>query len=73
VGLTVDKIATFLTYWMSVVLAFFGTQTPERLALFVGMGCAIFTALVNFWYQHKRYRYLVSMGAEGGNVRGLDR
>ncbi|EIA0326791.1 primosomal protein, partial [Escherichia coli] len=50
-GLTVDKITTFLTYWLSVVLAYFGTQTPERLALYVGGSCAIFTALVNFWYQ----------------------
>ncbi|MEO3990256.1 phage holin family protein [Pseudocitrobacter cyperus] len=72
-GLTVDKIATFLTYWMSVVLAFFGSQTPERLALYVGMGCAIFTALVNFWYQHKRYRYLISPGDGEGKSRGLDR
>lgn len=50
-GLTVDKITTFLTYWLSVVLAYFGTQTPERLALYVGGSCAIFTALVNFWYR----------------------
>ena len=68
-----DKLTTFLTYWMSVVLAYFGTQTPEKLALYVGMGCAIFTALVNFWYQHKKYRYLISIGVDEGRNRGLIR
>ncbi|MDM2736144.1 phage holin family protein [Citrobacter sp. Ct235] len=72
-GLTVDKITTFLTYWLSVVLAYFGTQTPERLALYFGGSCAIFTALVNFWYQRKKYRYLVSMGIDKGVIRGLIR
>ena len=72
-GLTVDKITTFLTYWLSVVLAYLRTQTPERLALYVGGSCAIFTALVNFWYQRKKYRYLVSMGIDKGVIRGLIR
>ena len=68
-----DKVTTFLTYWMSVVLAYFGTQTPERQALYVGMSCAIFTALVNFWYQHKRYQYLISLGADEERNRELNR
>lgn len=43
-GLTVDKITTFLTYWLSVVLAYFGTQTPERLALYVGEAVPFYRA-----------------------------
>ncbi|RYH72975.1 primosomal protein, partial [Citrobacter freundii] len=42
-------------------------------ALYVGGSCAIFTALVNFWYQRKKYRYLVSMGIDKGVIRGLIR
>ncbi|MBB1200559.1 primosomal protein [Enterobacteriaceae bacterium 89] len=57
-GLSIDKVSTFLTYWLSVLLAFFGAQTPEKLALLVGSLCAIFTALVNFWYRRKTWRYL---------------
>lgn len=68
-----EKITTFLTYWFSVLLACFGTQTPEKLALYVGLGCAIFTALVNFWYRRKTYRYLVATGADKGVIHGLTR
>ena len=72
-GLTMEKITTFLTYWFSVALAYFGTQTPEKLASVIGGGCAIFTALVNFWYRRKTYNYLVSMGIDKGVIRGLNR
>jgi hypothetical protein len=63
-GLSIDKISTFITYWLSVVLAFFGAQTPQKLALLVGSLCAIFTALVNFWYRRKTWRYLAEHSAE---------
>lgn len=61
-GLTLDKFTTFVTYWLAVVLAYFGAISPEKLALYIGSGCAIFTALVNFWYRRKTYRYLISVG-----------
>lgn len=60
-GLSVDKISTFITYWLSMLLAFFGVQTAEKLALLTGSLCAIFTALVNFWYRHKTWRYLAEL------------
>ncbi|WP_058910971.1 hypothetical protein [Entomohabitans teleogrylli] len=72
-GLTTEKITTFLTYWLSVALAYFGAQTTERLALYVGGGCAIFTALVNLWYRRKTYNYLRSLGLGEGAIRGLNR
>lgn len=68
-----EKITTFLTYWLSVLLAYFSTQTPEKLALYVGGGCAIFTALVNFWYHRQTYRYLVTTGLDKGVIRSLSR
>lgn len=63
-GLTIEKISTFITYWLAVLLAFFGAQTPQKLALLVGSLCAIFTALVNFWYRRKTWRYLADHCAQ---------
>ena len=68
-----EKITTFIAYWLAVGLAYVGAMSPEKMALYVGGGCAIFTALVNFWYQRKKYRYLVSMGIDKGVSRGLIR
>lgn len=64
-----EKFTTFTTYWLSVLLAWFGTQTPERLAFWVGAACAIFTALVNFWYRRRALKYLKSLGLEAGVIR----
>lgn len=72
-GLTMEKITTFVSYWLSVALAYFGTQTPEKMALYVGGGCAIFTALVNFWYRRQTFRYLRTMGLDEGVIRGINR
>lgn len=63
-GMSIDKISTFITYWLSVVLAFFGAQAAEKLALMTGSVCAIFTALVNFWYRRKTWRYLADRGGK---------
>ncbi len=68
-----EKFTTFTTYWLSVLLAWFGTQTPERLAFWVGAGCAIFTALVNFWYRRKTFRYLIEMGIDKEVTREIIR
>ena len=72
-GLTMEKITTFLTYWLSVALAYFGTQTPEKLAIVIGGGCAIFTALTNYWFKRKTYLYLTSLGLDKGAIREINR
>ncbi len=72
-GLSMEKITTFVTYWLAVLLAYFGAQTPERLALYVGSLCAIFTAAVNFWYRRKTFRYLTRMGVDREVTRELSR
>lgn len=64
-----EKITTYITYWLSVALAWFGTQTPESFALIIGAGCAIFTALVNFWYRRRTLKYLQSLGLDEGVMR----
>ncbi|WP_034911888.1 hypothetical protein [Erwinia sp. 9145] len=71
-GLTMERISTFITYWLSAALAWFGTQAPEKYAFFIGGSCAIFTALVNFWYRRKTYRYLTTMANDKGLTRELN-
>ena len=61
-----EKITTFIAYWLAVGLAYFGAISPEKMALYVGSGCAIFTALTNLWFKRKTYRYLTSLGLDKG-------
>ncbi len=72
-GLTMEKFSTFVTYWLAVLLAYFGAISPEKLALYVGSLCAIFTAAVNFWYRRKTFRYLTRMGVDREVTRELSR
>ena len=48
-----EKITTFIAYWLAVGLAYVGAMSPEKMALYVGGGCAIFTALTNYWFKRK--------------------
>ncbi|CAH5881355.1 hypothetical protein AI2905V1_2530 [Enterobacter cloacae] len=52
-----EKITTFIAYWLAVGLAYVGAMSPEKMALYVGGGCAIFTALTNYWFKRKTYLY----------------
>lgn len=69
-GLSVEKITTFFAYWLAVGLAYFGAMSPEKLALYVGSACAIFTALTNYWFKRKTYRYL-NMFNDGLSYMGV--
>lgn len=60
-GLNMERITTFIAYWLAVGLAYFGAISPEKIALYVGSLCAMFTAAVNFWYRRKTYRYLTGV------------
>jgi hypothetical protein len=55
-----------------VGLAYFGAMSPEKMALYVGSACAIFTALTNLWFKRKTYRYLTSLGLDKGAIRELN-
>ncbi|EMG7898876.1 primosomal protein [Enterobacter hormaechei] len=57
-GLSMEKITTFIAYWLAVALAYLGAISPENMALYVDGGCAIFTALTNYWFKRKTYLYL---------------
>lgn len=68
-GLSLEKITTFIAYWLAVCLAYFGAMSPEKVALYVGGMCAIFTALTNYWFKRKTYRYLTSLGFDEKAIR----
>lgn len=59
-----EKVTTFAAYWLAVCLAYFGAISPEKIALYVGGLCAVFTALTNYWFKRKTYRYLMSLGLD---------
>lgn len=44
-GLSMEKITTFIAYWLAVALAYLGAISPEKMALYVGGGCAILPRL----------------------------
>ncbi|EOU3685752.1 HP1 family phage holin, partial [Cronobacter turicensis] len=52
-GLTMEKITTFLAYWLSVLLAFFGAMTPQDVAAYFGMFGVAVTVAVNWYYRRK--------------------
>ncbi|ELY6214042.1 hypothetical protein SNQ23_003931 [Cronobacter dublinensis] len=52
-GLTMEKISTFLAYWLSVLLAFFGAMTPQDVAAYFGMFGVAVTVAVNWYYRRK--------------------
>lgn len=68
-----EKITTVIAYWLAVGLAYVGAMSPEKMALYVGVGCAIFTALTNYWFKRKTYRYLTSLGLDKGAIREINR
>lgn len=68
-----EKITTFIAYWLAVGLAYVGAMSPEKMALYVGGGCAILTALTNYWFKRKTYRYLTSLGLDKGAIREINR
>lgn len=68
-----ERISSYASYWLSALLAFFGAQTPDKIALYIGTGCAVFTALVNAWYRRKMYLCLKASGVDKGALRGICR
>lgn len=51
---------------------FRGDVTRKTGARYVGGGCAIFTALTNYWFKRKTHRYLISLGLDKGAIRELN-
>ncbi|EGT5668506.1 hypothetical protein SOK14_001311 [Cronobacter turicensis] len=70
-GLTMEKISTFLAYWLSVLLAFFGAMTPQDVAAYFGMFGVAVTVAVNWYYRRKEMLFRTARKEE--IIRELNR
>ncbi|RRO02294.1 HP1 family phage holin [Pectobacterium aquaticum] len=57
-GLNMERITSFIAYWISVALAFFGAMTPQDFAAYFGALGVVFTVGVNWCYRRKSYQLL---------------
>lgn len=58
-----ERITSFIAYWLSVALAFFGAMTPQDVAAYFGVLGVIFTVGVNWFYRRKSYLLELSRAA----------
>lgn len=66
-----EKISTFLAYWLSVLLAFFGAMTPQDVAAYFGMFGVAVTVTVNWYYRRKEMLFRTARKEE--IIRELNR
>ncbi len=66
-----EKISTFLAYWLSVLLAFFGAMTPQDIAAYFGMFGVAVTVAVNWYYRRKEMLFRTARKEEV--IRELNR
>lgn len=66
-----EKISTFLAYWLSVLLAFFGAMTPQDVAAYFGMLGVAVTVAVNWYYRRKEMLFRTARKEEV--IRELNR
>lgn len=66
-----EKITTFLAYWLSVLLAFFGAMTPQDVAAYFGMFGVAVTVAVNWYYRRKEMLFRTARKEEV--IRELNR
>ncbi|MFJ5358986.1 HP1 family phage holin [Pectobacterium sp. CHL-2024] len=57
-GLNMERVTSFIAYWISVALAFFGAMTPQDFAAYFGALGVVFTVGVNWYYRRKSYQLL---------------
>ncbi|MFJ5440118.1 HP1 family phage holin [Pectobacterium brasiliense] len=60
-GLNMERITSFIAYWISVALTFFGAMTPQDFAAYFGALGVVFTVGVNWYYRRKSYQLLKSI------------
>ncbi len=57
-GLNIERVTSFIAYWLSVALAAFGAMTPQDFAAYFGVLGVIMTVGINWYYRHKNYALL---------------
>jgi len=58
VGLNIERITSFIAYWLSAALAAFGAMTPQDFAAWFGVLGVVLTVGVNWYYRRKSYALL---------------
>nr|WP_275672226.1 HP1 family phage holin [Klebsiella pneumoniae] len=53
--MNIEKITSFIAYWLSVALAAFGAMTPQDFAAWFGVLGVVMTVGVNWYYRRKSY------------------
>jgi multisubunit Na+/H+ antiporter MnhB subunit len=61
-GLTMERITSFLAYVVAVFLAWIGKYSPQDIAFMVGAAVGVGTFLVNWYYRRKSYQLLNKLG-----------
>lgn len=54
-GLNMEKVTSFIAYWLSVALAAFGAMTPQDFAAWFGVFGVVMTVSINWYYRRKSY------------------
>ncbi|EOC0592821.1 hypothetical protein ACI01E_003954 [Cronobacter turicensis] len=72
-GLTMEKISTFLAYWLSVLLGVFGTMTLQDFAAYFGMLGVAITVAVNWYYRRQAMLFLTTRASKEEIIRELNR
>ncbi|EOI3458592.1 HP1 family phage holin [Cronobacter turicensis] len=72
-GLTMEKISTFLAYWLSVLLGVFGTMTLQDFAAYFGMLGVAITVAVNWYYRRQSMLFLTTRASKEEIIRELNR
>ena len=68
-GLNIEKITSFIAYWLSVALAAFGAMTPQDFAAWFGVLGVVLTVSVNWYYRRKSYA-LLAMQIRQSGIKG---
>ena len=57
-GMSIERVASSLSYTVATLLASLGVLSPEDLALLGGTGVGVATFLVNWYYRRKSFQLL---------------
>lgn len=68
-----EKISTFLAYWLSVLLGVFGTMTLQDFAAYFGMLGVAITVAVNWYYRRQAMLFLTTRASKEEIIRELNR
>jgi hypothetical protein len=66
-----EKITSFITYAMALLLAWLGRLSPQDIAFLVGAAVGIGTFLVNWYYRRKSLQILKAIERNAASRRKI--